>query len=178
MSKSFYWRHPLCLAPRNLRAWLANRDSLTARLHAHFQGIKVVVCQQGWQKAHNDELQSLQIIRSKNVVACREVLLTNGHMPLIFAHSITLRASLRRGFHLFDRAGSRPLGALLFADPTIRRSPLAWRRIDRRHPLWQKAHAACGTLPAQLWARRSLFRSGRDLLLVSEVFLPAITSKP
>lgn len=178
MSKSFHWRHPLCLAPRSLRPWLSDRASLTARLIQHFSDIQVIVLQQNWQKAHQDELCSLHLPRATIQTAKRDVLLTNGHTPLIFAHSITLRRSLRSGFHLFGRVGSRPLGALLFADPTIRRSPLAWRRIDRRHPLWQKAHAACGPLPAQLWARRSLFRSGRDLLLVSEVFLPAITSKP
>lgn len=171
------WRTPLCLAPRNLRPWLADTGSLTARLKSFFPGLQVQVLGQGWQRAHRDELRALHLFRAITQVAMREVLLQDNRAPRVFAHSITLRASLRGGFQLFGRTGSRPLGALLFADPTIARSPLAWCRIDRRHPLWRKANAVAGPLPARLWARRSVFYSGHDRLLVTEVFLPAIEAQ-
>ena len=102
----------------------------------------------------------------------------DGDIPLVFAHSVTPRTALRGGFQLFGRIGSRPLGESLFADPTITRSPLSWRCVDQRHPLWQKAQAVAGPLPSRLWARRSLFYAGNDCLLVTEVFLPAVTISP
>ncbi len=171
---SGFWRHPLCLAPRPLRPWLSDPGSLTARLKARFPALHVRVVRQSWKKAHRDEWQALLLPGADSQVATREVLLMQGNTALVFAHSITLRAALRGGFKLFDRIGSRPLGESLFADPTITRSPLAWCRIDHRHPLWIKANAAAGPLPPRLWARRSLFHAGRDRLLVTELFLPAI----
>ncbi|AZN35073.1 chorismate--pyruvate lyase family protein [Iodobacter ciconiae] len=174
MSLPQYWRTPLCLAPRALHPWLTERGSLTAMLMANFPEISVKILFQGWQKAHADEAHCL----NKAQIACREVLLQSKQIPLVYAHSITTSAALRRGFHLFGRTGSRPLGALLFADPTIRRSNLSWCCIDQRHPLWQKAQTAVGALPQRLWARRSTFYAGHDRLLVTEVFLPALSALP
>lgn len=165
-----FWRQPICLAPRSLHPWLTARGSLTARLRAHFPGLRLTVLHQNEQAAHYDEWQALQLPRRETRVATREVLLLDGATPLVFAHSIAQRGRV----NLLGRAGPNPLGALLFADPSIRRSSLVWRRIDSRHPLWRKARAAAGPLPTQLWARRSLFHSGDDRLLVTEVFLPAI----
>jgi chorismate--pyruvate lyase len=138
---------------------------------AHFPLFSVRVLQQGWQVPHHDECAILQLARQHTSVATREVLLCSNGKPLVFAHSITTRSSLQRGFHLFGRSGSRPLGALLFVDPTIRRSQLSWRKLNHRHPLWQKAVSAAGPQAATLWARRSVFYSGTDQLLVTEVFL-------
>lgn len=175
---SGFWRHPLCLAPRPLRPWLSDPGSLTARLKARFPALRVRVIAQGWQNAQRDEWHELHLPAPHVRVATREVLLMDGTTPLVFAHSITLRAALRGGFKLFGRIGSRPLGESLFADPTITRSPLAWCRVDRSHPLWIKANAAAGPLPPRLWARRSLFHAGRDRLLVTELFLPPIEATP
>src|SRR5471030_1133639 len=171
---SGFWRHQLCLASRSLRPWLSDPGSLTARLKAHFPRLHVRVIAQGWQSAQRDEWHELHLPAPHIRVATREVLLMDGPTTLVFAHSITLRSALRGGFKLFGRIGSHPLGESLFADPTITRSPLAWCCVDRRHPLWIKANAAAGPLPPRLWARRSLFNAGRDRLLVTELFLPAI----
>lgn len=175
MSSPTFWRHPLCFAPRVLRPWLTEAGSLTARLKRVFPALQVRVLQQDWQRSLQDEAQALHLPRTSTLVARREVLLMQGDTPLVFAHSITRREALRGGFQLFGRVGARPLGALLFADPTITRLPLAWRCVDRRHPLWQNAQAAAGPLPPRLWARRSVFFAGRDRLLVTELFLPAVT---
>ncbi|WP_091193956.1 chorismate--pyruvate lyase family protein [Formivibrio citricus] len=177
MSRPHFWRHPLCLAPRALHPWLTEAGSLTARLKKSFPALRVRVLRQGWQRPVRDELCELRLQRPEAFAAVREVLLLDGDVPLVFAHSATPRQALRGGFHLLERTGSRPLGALLFADPTITRSPLAWCRVDRRHPLWRRAKLAAGPLPPRLWARRSVFFSGRDRLLVTEVFLPATNPK-
>ncbi|WP_293931811.1 chorismate lyase [Iodobacter sp.] len=177
MSLPQHWRTPLCLAPRHLLPWLTERGSLTAMLMAHFPNISVEVIFQGWQAAHLDEMDCLGHVAHQQNIACREVLLKSNQQPLVYAHSITTASALRKGFHLFGRSGSRPLGALLFADPKIQRSSLSWCCIDTRHPLWQKTQAAVGHLPQRLWARRSVFYSGCDKLLVTEVFLSSIDCK-
>ncbi len=171
-----FWRHPLCLAPTPLQTWLAARGSLTARLKARYPRFRVEVLRQDWLPAHADEWRLLDLPNPQILVATREVLLMTGEIPLVYAHSITLRKALHGGFQLLGRIGSRPLGESLFSNPRISRSPLAWRRVDPRHPLWQKASAAAGPLPQTLWARRSVFCAGNDHLLVTEVFLPAIES--
>lgn len=164
-----FWRSPLFKAPRHLHAWLRERGSLTQRLIAHFPAFSVQVLCEGFYPAHHDERVILGI--ADELVATREVLLCSAATPLVFAHSVTKRASLKRGFHLLGRVGTRPLGALLFADHTIKRSRLSFCQIDARHPLWHKAVDAAGPQAATLWARRSVFYSGTDQLLVTEVFL-------
>jgi chorismate--pyruvate lyase len=72
-----------------------------------------------------------------------------------------------------DRLGNRSLGSLLFAYPGFRREAIEYLRLDRRHPLYQRA-AAVAEVGDTLWARRSLHRLGAQHVLVTEVFLPAI----
>ncbi|GHD67237.1 chorismate--pyruvate lyase family protein [Jeongeupia chitinilytica] len=172
MPRSASWHTPLCLAPPALRPWLTERGSLTARLMAHFPAFSVRVCTQASAGAHDDERRAIALARRKQQVEAREVLLMSGQTPLVFAHSVLQHRALRKGFRPIGRLGNASLGSFLFATPTIRRSPLAWRQIDARHPLWRKAAAHVADLPARLWARRSLFFAGHDRLLVTEVFLP------
>lgn len=172
MPRTNFWRSPLCLAPRALRPWLTARGSLTARLIAHFGPVQVLIVRQRHAAANRGEQALLQQTRPKNLHAVRDVLLCASAVPLVYAHSLTTHSALRRGFGLMNQIGSKPLGAALFANPTIHREPLQWRRIDARHPLWQQARAAVGPLPARLWARRSVFVCRNDRLLVTEVFLP------
>ena len=170
MPTTLRWHHPLCRAPRRLKPWLTARGSLTAKLIAHYPQFGVQVLRLRYQPPHRDELGALQ--RSRDVYT-RDVLLLSGDTPLVYAHSVATRAAVRGGFRRLKGIGNRSLGSVLFADPTIRRSPLAWRRVDCRHPLWQQAQAAVNiALPARLWARRSLFLAGAERLLVTEVFLP------
>lgn len=170
---SHRWRHPATQAPRRLQPWLTERGSLTARLRAHFPNVRVRLLYQGPGQPLRDELRPLKQVRPCRTVV-REILLQSGDTPLVFAHSVMSYQSLRCGFGLLRRQGVKPLGATLFANPRVSRSRLAWRRLDRRHPLWRAAAAAVPGLPPQLWARRSRFTLGRAGVLITEVFLPAI----
>jgi len=73
-----------------------------------------------------------------------------------------------------DGLGNRSLGSLLFAYPGFRREAIEYLRLDRRHPLYQRA-ASVADVGDYLWARRSLHRLEAQHVLVTEVFLPAIT---
>ena len=158
-----------------LRDWLTHPASLTAKLREAFPDLRVRVLRQTQARPNPDECALLGIAPHTQAWV-REVVLHANDTPLVFAHSVLPAHNVRGAWNLFAGLGARPLGEVLFTDPGISRAPLAFRAIDARHPLHKMASAACPepTLPATLWARRSLFkRTGRSLL-VSEVFLPAL----
>lgn len=167
------WRSSSLFLPGPLRGWLTDPHSLTARIRARCRRFSVRPLRQGRAPVAADEACLLGIGRGQALV--REVLLYADGLPVVFAHSVASPRDVRGPWRMFAGVGARPLGELLFADARIARSPLAVRRLDVRHPLHRRVRAAGIAVDAPLWARRSLFiRAGRPLL-VTEVFLPAIS---
>lgn len=174
------WRpvlSPLCHPHRAaLRRWLCDEGSLTARLQAHSQNFAVQVLRQQLAQPQRDE-RALLGIRPRRQAWVREVLLMTEGKPRIFAHSVLARNQSRGPWQLFARMGEQPLGAALFAHPSIHRQTLHFRCLDTRHPLYRLAVRAAALDAAQipcLWARRSLFTCDNQSLLVCEVFLPSV----
>ena len=91
-----------------------------------------------------------------------------GDTPLVFARSVLPRASLRGVWRNLGALGSRPLGAVLFADRKVTRTPLAFRKLRQLHPI------SFYIGQAGLWARRSVFVRAGHAILVTEVFLPGV----
>jgi len=178
--KESWLAHPLRSAlPAGLRPWLIDRSSLTERIVARSKTFAVRVLSHGPGKPMRDEC-ALFGVRAGARVRVREVLLIADGQPVVYARSVLPSSSLRGGWKVFDRIGGRSLGQALFADPRIRRMPLASSALDRRDTRYHRAVKSARLVPppARLWARRSLFRlRGRDLL-VTEVFLPAILDLP
>lgn len=167
------WRSPALFMPPPLRGWLTDPHSLTARIRARCRHFSVQPLRTGRAALAADEASLVGCGRARAV--SREVLLRADGRPVVFAHSVVNPRDLHGVWHMFRGVGSRPLGALLFADARIARSPLAVRRLDWRHPLHRRVRAEGIAVNGPLWARRSLFmRHGRPLL-VTEVFLPAIS---
>lgn len=159
------------------RGWLTDHGSLTRRLQARSPAFAVRRLSQGLAIPNRDECMPLQLQPGRLAVV-REVLLLAADTPLVFAHSVIPRAALRGRWTSLAGLGNRPLGEALFADPRVQRQPLTCRKLDRRHPLYRAAAAHLAEAPATLWARRSRFSLGRQSLLVTEVFLPAVLSLP
>ncbi|MGB0128858.1 MAG: chorismate lyase [Rhodocyclaceae bacterium] len=157
--------------------WLVHVGSLTARLRQCCDEFRVVVLRQRLELPSEDEQPGLSLRRGE-VAWVREVLLLCGGRPVVFAHSVLPRRCVRGGWHLLAGLGARPLGAILFSDPRIRRLPFAFQKLDSRDPLYHRAEAAArdfgGAVPSELWARRSLFCRGGRPILVTEAFLPDI----
>ena len=164
-----------CAAPvaaGELRRWLTDRGSLTARLERHAGPIKVKVLFQGLRRVNRDEAFLFESPVSRVLV--REVLLLRGTKPLVFAHTVVAPGSLRGAWRSVTALGTRPLGAALFADPRIARFPLRQKKLPLSHPLHRRAAAQLKKQAPPLWARRSIFAAGDSPILVSEVFLPAL----
>lgn len=154
------------------RHWLIDRGSLTDRVRARCEALRVELVFQGPRRATRDE-RFIAGPRARRVLV-REVFLSCGRVRLVFAHSVTPLANLRGPWQGLVRLGTRPLGAVLFADPRVTRRPLRFRKLAARDELLARARAAGGGDARALWARRSLFIRGKSPILVTEIFLPGI----
>lgn len=167
------WRARFLRTPDNRRvgSWLTEPGSLTARCVAASQRFRVAVLAYGLGEPLADE--GLRLPRRHGRAWVREVMLECDGVPVIFAHTVLPAAPRGRLNRWLARLGSRSLGSLLFTHPGFHRGTIEILRLDQRHPLYQKA-ATVGEVGDVLWARRSLHRLGRQNVLVTEVFLPAI----
>ena len=157
-----------------LHAWLTAPGSLSWRIQARCPDFRVRRLRQLRARPWADEASLVGVPMGRHALV-REVILASGGRPVVFAHSVTAVAHLAGPWRSLKGLGARPLATMLYDDPRIRRRPLAYRKINSRHPLYRRAAAVLPGLPSELWARRSVFLFHGAPLLVTEVFLPAIT---
>lgn len=99
----------------------------------------------------------------------REVSLYADGCPVVYARSVLSQESMRGAWQVLSKIGNKPIGAVLFSDPGIRRSQLVYKKLDAQHSL---RHILVRN--ETLWARRSVFIRDKMPLLVNEVFMPEI----
>ncbi|MGR4070478.1 chorismate lyase [Halomonas sp. LR3S48] len=140
-------------------AWVATRDSLTARLIEAGDGrpFRVRLLGQRLGKPRLDEAQALKLPLNR-LAWLREVALCLDERPWVVARSVAPLAQMR-GQRL-ERLGERSLGSWLFRQPDLVRSPIEVTAASAPF------HRLTGP-----WGRRSVFRHGRFAVLVQEFFL-------
>jgi chorismate lyase len=153
--------------------WLHDHGSLTRRIQNHCDKFQVRNIYAGLATSNADETALLQISRPQKVYT-RDVFLYADNKPVVFAHSVVATHHLQHAWHALQHLGNRPLGALLFSHPLVRRAPLRYKALTAQHPLYHQATQELDTPPARLWARRSVFTLYAAPLLVTEIFLPGI----
>jgi len=157
-------------SPDALRPWLHDRGSLTKRLQQRSGGhFCVQVLAQRWEKPRLSEAAALGVSWQRRSLI-REVLLCGAGQPWVYARSVIPLSVLHGELGYLRRLGSRPLGALLFGNPAIRREPISVRRWRPEALPAVVAAAVC----TPLWGRQSVFRHRDGGILVAEVFLPAL----
>lgn len=186
MSRSFRhrdgrWRAAQCLPARTLSretaCWLLDRGSLTRRLQQACSGrFSVRLLGQRWQRPLHEEARLLGL-DPRQWVLTRQVLLQCDGIPWVYARTVIPRQTLKgRLRHLAD-LGTRPLGATLFADPSMRRGPVQVAQLAAGQGMHQLvSDAVSSSSKERVWGRRSVFRLSDKPLLVYEVFLPQIGS--
>lgn len=152
------------------RPWLVDEGSLTARLKARYADFAVQPVMLEYAKALRDEAGMLGL-KQHEYALIREVLLMGGGQPVVFAHSVLPRASLRGGWRGLGKLGSKPLGAALFANPKVKRTPLEYKKLSACSPMFMRLSEHIKNPPKALWARRSVFTLKCAKILVTEVFL-------
>ena len=152
------------------RKWLIDNGSLTARLKMRYPDFAVQPVLLKNAKAFADE-STLLGLKANQHALIREVLLMGGNQPVVFAHSLLPRASLRGAWYGLGRLGNKPLGETLFANPKVKRTALEYKKLPRHHPISMRVAGHMPNAPKVLWARRSVFSLGCAKILVTEVFL-------
>lgn len=176
------WREATRLHRRDVPAaalrWLLDPASLTRRIQGACPGcFRVEVLSQGYVRPQRNEAQALGM-RDALWAFVREVHLLCDGQPWVFARTIIPRDTLVGPNRRLTRLKTRPLGALLFADPRMERGPVEIARLTPCDQLFPAATRRLASEPEAIWGRRSLFTLAGKPLLVSEIFLPDIPPCP
>lgn len=165
--------------PDDMRHWLTDKTSLTAKLIAHSRQFSVQPVRQGLALCLEDEVAPIRLPRRLQVRE-RDVLLQCDGRAVVYAHTVVPLEATMNDWPFFRTLGSRSLGSALFSDPLIKRGRLQFSRLPARHPLTRRATAALGAhaVKGPLFARRCVYRRKGGHLLVTELFLPAIFDLP
>jgi len=160
---------------RRTRAWLADPGSMTIKLKARTQSFAVGLLRQRPGPILADEHAALGVPARSRVVE-RDVILYGDDRPVVFGHTVLSTGSVKSDWPFFSKLGNTPLGANLFFDPLVGRSPIQYARLAAGHPLMRRIAQALPDvdLPTFLYARRSLFTRRGGVLMVTDVFLPAL----
>jgi chorismate--pyruvate lyase len=161
-------------ASDELLDWLLDPTSLTRRLQQTCGGeFRVEPTGQFWQRPMLNEAQALGVLPHERCFV-REVRLLCDDQPWVYARTVIPVRTLTGPRRRLSRLGKKPLGALLFADPSMYRSGIEIAKLAPGQPLFARATAGLSQVPASIWGRRSAFFLNHRPLLVSEIFLPAI----
>lgn len=176
------WRVATRLHQRDIPAavlpWLLDPASLTRRLQFVCHGaFRVQVIAQGWVRPQQNEAFALGM-RERTWGFVREVVLRCNDRPWVYARTVIPRTTLTGPRRALTRLKTRPLGAVLFADPTLTRGPVEIAQLTPCDLLYPSAVRPLTHAPDSIWGRRSVFRLDDHPLLVSEIFLPGIPPCP
>lgn len=120
-----------------------------------------------------NEAQALGVLPHERCFV-REVRLLCDDESLVFARTVIPVRTLTGPRRRLSRLGKKPLGAVLFADPSMVRSGIEIAKLSPGQPLFVRATTKLLKPPSNIWGRRSTFFLNHQPLLVSEIFLPAI----
>lgn len=160
--------------PEHLAPWLFDSGSLTQRLMESCHGtFSISVLRQGWGRPLLNEAQRLEMPVSEYALI-RQVHLCCDGVPWVFARTVipakTLTGAQRRLAHL----GTKSLGAVLFANRSMRRTQLELACIAKGQQIYTLATQHLPGESRKIWGRRSVFSLHQHSLLVSEIFLPQL----
>ncbi len=155
-----------------MRAWLEDSGSFMQRLAQHgIHDAKVSVLHEDWGIARPDEAVLLSL-NPKETALIREVLIHSDQHCWMFARSVFPRTTLTGEQKAFEHLGNRPLGSLLFSDPTLKRSPFTITHLASDAPQHEQISRLLKKKLPHLWCRRSTLWVHDKPLLLTEVFLP------
>ena len=160
--------------PPQRHAWLSDPGSLTRSVVRTCSGrFEVDLVSQRHGTALPSEARLLGEGKPMAMLV-REVRLNCDRRTWVFARTLMPLSELRGALMALTQLGRRPLGEVLFSDPTTHRLRIEVAGIKPRHHLFARATAHLRRPPESLWGRRTLFSYRGNLILVNELFLPDI----
>ena len=165
------WRRMISVSdytvPGQWRPWLSDTGSLTQRLIDACNGeLTVQVLRQNLGVPRLSERRALGVPQRRQALI-REVILLGGGIPWVYARSIIPLSTLTGRLRRLRQLDNRPLGALLFSEPSMCREP-----VEIACYTSAQMPTALAAKQSTMWGRRSVFRLHNKPLLVSEIFLP------
>lgn len=153
--------------PPDLRDWLTDAGSLTAKLKALHADFRVqVLCQ---RQGFADDHEYRQLGLEKQPVTLREVLLYCNDQPWVFARSILPHEQLQQSAEI-THLGNNPLGEHLFQRQDITPGQIEVASFAPDSKVGCLNHTLHGKHQT-LWGRRRCFHLPETAILVAEVFL-------
>ena len=157
-----------------LRDCLLEKGSLTRYLQKycgdqfclHLKG-------QAWKRPAHEESRILGM-KEGEYSLIREVLLRCNEITWVYARSVLPGTTLSGAQRRLATLGTRPLGDVLFSDRSTSREEVGYATISPTDMLYRQAVVNTKT-ESDLWGRRSVFYIQHKPILVTEIFLPAIT---
>lgn len=98
----------------------------------------------------------------------RQVRLYCNNKAVVYARTVIPLSTLSGAQRSYGNLGSRPLGAMLFADRSMCREEVMVTQLSPNNDMYKKT----GLQGELVWGRRSVFKVGGKPLLVSEYYLP------
>ena len=164
----WYQRHQLFNQSLDiaLLPWLFDTSSLTARMIGVCDGkFSVKVMSQRWQKMSADEAEVMSLSGIPSALV-RKVLLCCDEQPLVYARTVIPASTIKGAQRRYANMGNRPLGAMLFADRTMRCEAVQVAKLPATSAIYRYTKST-----EDVWGRRSVFRVAEKSILVSEYFL-------
>ena len=160
--------------PACMQDWLHDKGSLTRRLVQACQGqFRVEVLSLAWQRPMLNEALRLGLPAQQRALI-RQVMLYCNDQPWVYARTVLPVRTLDGPYRFLIRLGNRPLGAVLFADPSIKRDEMEFACIQPGSTMFDMATSRSADIPECIWGRRSVFHLQTAPILVNEIFLPSI----
>lgn len=154
----------------NLLNWLLDPTSLTARLKKHCKKFRVELLGQQITQCSVDEANE-DIAIGENILV-REVLLFCDDIPHVFARSLLPLTSLTGKEKELAELGNKPLGQVLFNNPSLLRKCIEVSSFNERSTIAPLIKSFALNNTTLLWGRRSIFVLHNKPIMVAEVFLP------
>ncbi|MGE3919653.1 MAG: chorismate lyase [Gammaproteobacteria bacterium] len=166
------WRPLPCFSRGNFKKnfyfWLTHAESMTKMIRTHSKNHEIHLSKRAWEFPFLSEKTRLNL--APRVLAnIREVQIHCNGYHVMFARTVIPRATFIREEFKFKHLNNRPLGELLFSEPSIERSTFEIAKIYRGNYFYTKSGALNEPF---LWGRRSIFYIKNKPLLLTEIFTP------
>lgn len=161
--------------PNYMASVLLDTGSSTQWLRAACgKTLKLKVINQAWKALVNSEYQLLKI-RNRSYALVREVEIRGHGKPWMLARAVFPRTTLIGHTKFISKhLDDRPLGDLLFQEPTLKRSAFELSLMNLSTCEYSFVHPYSKKIKQPQWARRSIFWYHQKPILLTEIFLPAL----